>query len=99
MQSAQNKSKTKIFIAFLIVFATIVIIGGAVYAVVQISTQANKSGDSKTSSDGASGKTVTQQSLNQGRNDVSESVKQAKEAHSQAEAAVNDASKRVKVSE
>ncbi len=102
MQSSKNKSKTKLFVALLIVFAAIVIIGGAVYAVVQIGSQAadNESADtSQTSSDESDGETVTQQSLNQSRNDVNESVKQSKEAHSQADAAVNDASKRVKVTE
>lgn len=98
MQSAQNKSKTKIFIASLIVFATIVIIGGAVYAVVQISTQAADTKSTETTSDGKTD-TVSQQSLNQSRNDLNESVKQAKEAHAEAQAAVNDSSKRVKVSE
>lgn len=102
MQSAQNKSKIRIFIIGLIAFAAVVIIGGAAYAVVQISSQSNQSQadtDQQTSSDTTGGKDVTQQTLNQGMNDVNESVKQAKEAHAKAEAAVNDESKRVKVSE
>ena len=102
MASSKNKSKTKLFIIGLVVFAAIVIIGGAIYAVVQIGSQAAETAtknESQTTADDADSDAVTQQSLNRGRNDVNESVKQVKEAHAQADAAVNDASKRVKVTE
>ena len=42
---------------------------------------------------------VTQQTLNQGMTDLDETVKQGKQAHDEAAAAVNDPAKRVKVSE
>lgn len=101
MSSAQSKTKTRIIGISVIAFAIIVIVGGAGYAVMRLASngdrEANTSQDATVNNE--DGKEVTQQSLSQGVNDMNESVKESQEAHEQAKKAVEDPTKRVKVSE
>lgn len=99
MQPVQNKSKTKFAIIGVIIAVLLVIIGGAAYAFIQLSTHKEPTASQEQTEDPASSKQVSQQKLNRDLNDINESIDKSKEAHTAAQAAVNDPSKRVKVSE
>lgn len=100
MDSPENKSRAKLLIVvgIIVVFA---IIAGAVYALVrtnesprQQSNQQNQQGATDQPA-----RNVTQQVLQQDLTDLDSSVKKSQEAHEDAKKAVEDPSKRIKVSE
>lgn len=100
MQSTQNKSKVKVFVAALITVAVLVILGGAAFAFVQITSQSDKNATEQTNGSAETeSKTVTQQSMQQSVSDIDESIKQTKSAHEDATKAVENLSKPVKVSQ
>ena len=101
MQPVKDKSKTKIVAIIAAIAVALIIIGGAVYAVIQVasSDKNQQQKQSETTEQTKNDKNVTQQTLNQGMSDLDETVKQGKQAHDEAAAAVNDPAKRVKVSE
>ncbi len=100
MEAPKKKPKI-IIVAVIAVIAVLLIIGGAVYAFIQVGSEGDKKPAETTQKvDTDDNKTeVTQQSLNQSVSDLNETTKKSQVAHDAAKKAVNDQSKRVKVSE
>lgn len=100
MESRQEKSKTRLIVGLAIAAGIMVILAGAVFAIMALSNSTN---NNQTSSDSipevTSDKKVTQQTLNQQRAEVDESLTQSQTDHDAAKTAVNDLTKQTKVAQ
>ncbi len=99
METAQSKLKLRIVVIATIAIAVMVIIGGAVYALMQVGSDDTKTADTSQTTQKTDKKAVSQEQLDHGMTEVNSAVTRSKQAHSAAVNAANDAAKRVKVSQ
>jgi uncharacterized protein YlxW (UPF0749 family) len=101
MDSTQGKSRTKLVVGVIGVVVVLMIVGGAVYALVRAGDNGKPQQETQktTDTETKSSRNVTQQTLSQDMNDLDAAIKQNKQYHDQAKAAVEDPSKQVKVSQ
>lgn len=101
MHPTQSKTKQKVIVVSLISVAAVIILGGAAYAMMQFVSTKNKEQAAAQESTGhiKSDKGVTKQTLNQGMNDLADSIEESKAVHTETEAVIKDMSTQVKVSQ
>lgn len=100
MEPKQEKSKTRLIVGLAIAIGILVILAGALFAIMAISNSANNTqATSDSTAEVKSDKKVTQQTLNQQRAEVDESLKQSQTDHDAAKKTVNDLTKQTKVAQ